>query len=100
MKLRAILERDISIPVSVDYEQEFQGPDGEWDTRIITIDGDVVVERDPYATGDSPTWTTFEPTAAYVKDTGDSLDLKQFLQSLDAKQHQWILDQATDRVEY
>jgi hypothetical protein len=90
------LERDERIPASVDYEQEFQGPDGEWDSRMLTVEGDLIIEHDPYNTGDSPSISTFEPTGVIVKETGDQLNLQQFLKSLTPQQYQWIINQAAE----
>lgn len=94
MKIRALLERDERIPSSVDYEQEFQGPDGEWESRMVTVEGDLITEYDPFNTGDSPSTSTFEPTGVIIKDTGEQLDLRQFLKSLTPQQYQWIINQA------
>ncbi len=98
MKLKALLERDTSVPTSVDYEQEFQDANGEWDYRFITIEGNCITEYDPYATGDSPSQSTFEPTRAFVKDTGEEIELTPFLKSLDPKSYQWIVDQACENA--
>lgn len=94
MKLQALLERDTSTPTSVEYEHQFQGPDGEWDSRMLVITGNLITEYDPYATGDSPSISTFEPTGVTAKDTGEELDLTAFIKSLDQKSYQWIIDQA------
>ena len=98
MKIRAILERDQRVPTSVDYEQEFQDANGEWDYRVVTIEGDAITEYDPYNTGDSPSIGTFEPRRAFVKDTGAELDLMPFIKSLDHKSYQWIINQACENA--
>ena len=96
MKLQALLERDSRTPTSVEYEQEFQGPDGEWDSRMLEVTGDLITEYDPYATGDSPSQSTFEPRSVTVKDTGEELDLVAFLKTLDEKSYQWLINQAAE----
>jgi hypothetical protein len=85
MKLRALLERDYTYPVSVQYEQEYTNADGEVD-----------VEEDPYATGDSPSLSSFEPTAVFVTDTKEQLDLAAFLKSLTPALYEWITSEALE----
>jgi hypothetical protein len=99
MKIRALLERDSRIPTSVDYEDyPVQTANGETDYIVVTIEGDCITEYDPYATGDSPSVGTFEPTRAFNKETNEELDLQQFIKSLDPKSYQWIIDQACENA--
>jgi hypothetical protein len=99
MKIRAILERDISVPTSVDYEDyPVQLPNGETDYIVVTIEGNAITEYDPYNTGDSPSIGTFEPTRVFNKETGEELELQAFIKSLDDKSYQWIINQACENA--
>lgn len=95
MKIRQLLERDNSTPATVEYELEYQRPDGEWDSSIIEINGRVHTEHDPYNTGDSPAQTTFEPVSAYDKTTGKPFDLSMIK---DQKAWDWISQQAAEQA--
>lgn len=97
MKIRQLLERDSSEPASVEYEFEFQRPDGEWDSTMIEIRGNVHTQYDPYNTGDSPTQTHFEPIEATDKSTGKPFDLKLIK---DQKSWDWISQEAAEQAGY
>jgi hypothetical protein len=99
MKIRALLERVTNVPTSVDYEEyELPLPNGGTELIDVTIEGNCVTEYDPYATGDSPSISTFEPERAFNKATGQEIDMGAFIRSLDAKSYQWIINQACENA--
>lgn len=82
MKLRTLLERDVTVPASVTFEYERPLPDGEVEYVDVTIEGTCTVLTDPYGTGDSPTDTSFDADRAFVTDTGEQLDLNVLIKDL------------------
>lgn len=95
MRIRQLLERSTRVPVTVEYEQEFETSPGEWDTRVLNVHGSVEVLSDPYGTGDSPTSYEFEPDS--ITDvTGAVMPLTVIS---DEKAWSWIEDQAVRQAE-
>lgn len=97
MRLTPIIEqRGVSRhAASVEYTEYGNTPETE-DTVVgmYEINGTVTVESDPFATGDSPTESTFEPVSAIDKKTGKPVSLQQLLARIPEDQYQELVDRA------
>lgn len=95
MKLHHLFERmsqDATHPFSVQYEIESDDPNVR--DRIVVVSGDVGIESDPFATGDSPTAATFLPKEIVDKQTGEQVPFD----AIDQAGWRWIQDQATEAM--
>lgn len=80
MKLHNILvemESRIPVEVTVEREEKSDAPEAEngWILRAIVIRGHLLVHRDPFGTGDSPTEYEFIPNEAIYQETGQPFDI-------------------------
>ncbi len=87
MKISQILEGRVSgtqrqqrIPVSFEYEQEYQVGTDEWHTRMLIVKGVVEYETDMYGTGDSPSGSSFEPQVITNASTGQEMSFNDLSQ--------------------